>query len=411
MEHIDDLIIPHLFRAEYSKIVSVLSARFGLASLDLAEDVASETFLAAMQTWPYKGVPSNPEAWLHTVAKNRLKNALARQRNFDLNISAQWKQLHSDESVSEIDLEEQNVLDSQLRMLFAICHPSLPPESQIALALRVLCGFGIDEIANAFLTNRETISKRLYRAKQKIREENIELVFPAGQGLAERLNSVIATIYLLFSEGYYSEVNENVIREELCVEAMRLCYFLCTNVHTQTPEVNSLMALMCFHVSRFPARKDRAGQLILYAGQDRSLWDQSLIKRGIEYLSKAAVGKVLSRYHIEAMLAYWQTVDDDSKEKWEKVLELYNRLLMIQYSPAAALNRTFALWKAKGATSAIEEAGKLKLNDNPYYFSLLASLYYDVDRTRARTYLENAIALAKTDLDKNALRKRLREFD
>lgn len=403
-------LIPHLFRKEFSKIVAVLSKLMGITHVEAAEDIAGETFLLAMESWPYKGVPANPEAWLYTVAKNKAKNYMKRQQLFTGKIAGEWKQENAVSEMPEIDLSEKNITDSQLQMLFAVCHPSLPAEAQIGLALRILCGFGIDEIANAFLTNKETINKRLFRAREKLRTEKVVIGFPGEEAIDERLGNVLRTLYLLFNEGYYSESDDTVMRNELCLEAMRLAFLLTENPLTDRPEVSALLSLMCFHASRFEARQKENGEIVLYNEQDESRWNHELIAKGGYYLQRASQGKQLSKYHLEAGIAWWHTQKADTKEKWENILQLYNHLLMIEYSPVAALNRTFALSKVKGNAAAIAEAEKLKLANNPYYFSLLGELYAGIDEAKAKAHLERALSLAKTQADKSVIRKKLERF-
>ncbi|HEV2352863.1 MAG TPA: sigma-70 family RNA polymerase sigma factor, partial [Puia sp.] len=227
-------LIPHLFRTEYRKIVSVLCTRFGLDQIAIAEDLASETFLAAMQTWPTAGLPPHPVAWLYHVAKNKAKNHLQREAVFagkvapELKITggAELRNTGDPADSLEIDLSPQNIQDSQLRMIFCICHPLIPPEAQVGLSLRILCGFGIDEIADAFLTNRETINKRLYRAREKLREAKMRIAMPDAADIDARLDTVMTTIYLMFTEGYYRPGQLTAMRKNLCGEAIRLCRML-----------------------------------------------------------------------------------------------------------------------------------------------------------------------------------------
>ncbi|HLZ86765.1 MAG TPA: DUF6596 domain-containing protein [Puia sp.] len=403
-----EVLIPHLFRTEFTRIAAVLCKHFGLEHLEVAEDIAGETFLAALETWPYKGVPPNPTAWLYAIAKNKAKNYLHRDQLFLGKILPQLKKASGGQAVdepAEIDLSEKNITDSQLQMLFAVCHPSLSTEAQICLALRILCGFGIDEIANAFLTNKETINKRLFRAKEKLRTEKTAIEFPPAAELGQRLETVLLTLYLLYNEGYYSESQDAVLREDLCGEAMRLAEQLIQNESTHLPAVDALFSLMCFHASRFPARKKENGEIVLYADQDESLWDQELIARGAYHLHQASQGDVLSRYHLEASIAYWHTIKTDSREKWENILQLYNRLLTIAYSPIAALNRTFALSKANGKQEAIAAAEKLQLTENPYYYTLLGELYRDIDNGKAMVHLQRAYTLARTQTDKRIIQR------
>lgn len=400
-------LIPHLFRTEFRKIAAVLCKHFGIAHIETAEDIASETFLSALETWSYNGIPQNPTAWLYKVAKNKAKNLQQRDKLFDEKISVELKNSSSILQEMEIDLSEKNITDSQLQMLFAVCHPSISIEAQIGLSLRILCGFGIDEIASALLTNKETINKRLFRAKEKLRTEKVKIEFPFAEDIHARLQTVLTTLYLLFSEGYYSESQDTVLRKDLCLEAMRLTYLLIENEQTNLPAVNALLSLMCFHASRFEARNNSDGAQILYEDQDEALWNQELISRGVYYLNCASTGNEISKYHLEAGIAYWHTIKEDSQEKWETILQLYNQLLMTEYSPIAALNRTFALSKANGKAEAIVEAEKLNLKDNHFYFTLLGELYREIDNKKAKLNFQKALSLAKTQTDKQTLQKKI----
>jgi RNA polymerase sigma factor (sigma-70 family) len=400
-------LIPHLFRTESRKIVAVLARLLGMPYMDAAEDIVAETFLAALETWPYKGIPENPNAWLYTVAKNKARNYLTRNQIFTNKIASQLQQDLTDDTAVDIDLSEKNITDSQLQMLFAVCHPAISTEAQIGLALRVLCGFGIDEIASALLSNKETISKRLLRAKEKLRAEKVTIEFPNESEIDKRLETVLRTLYLLFSEGYYSECRDTVLREELCLEAMRLTWLLVENGSTNLPQVNALLSLMCFHASRFAARKNENGELILYQDQDEMLWDKALITKAAWLLNRASQGNLVSKYHIEASIAYWHTIKEDTKEKWEKILQLFNHLLQIEYSPVAALNRTYALSRVRGNEEAIREAEKLQLTGNHYYFTLLGELYKSLDSAKAKQHFETALSIAKTVADRFSIQKKL----
>lgn len=400
-------LLPHLFRTEFRKIATVLCKHFGIAHLEVAEDIASDTFLAAMETWPCKGLPENPVAWLYVVAKNKAKNHINRLRVFDEKIVRELTDPANKKYEAEIDLSDKNIMDSQLQMLFALCHPSLSTEAQIGLSLRILCGFGIDEIADAFLTNKETINKRLFRAKEKLRIEKIQIEFPPETEIDKRLETVLTTLYLLFNEGYYSESKDIILRNDLCLEAMGLTNLLIENPKTNQPAVNALLALMCFHASRFEARKNENGEIILYNDQDETLWNQELIAKGMYFFRQASQGNKISKYHLEAGIAYWHTIKTDTIEKWENILQLHNKLLQIQYSPIAALNRTYALSKANGKGEAITEAEKLNLTDNQFYFALLGELYTDVNNEKAKINLQKAISLAKTQTDKQLIQKKI----
>jgi len=403
-------LIPHLFRTEYSKITSVLCKLFGIEHIEIAEDIASETFLLAFETWHYKGIPPNPAAWLYVTAKNKAKNYFSHHKIFTEKILRQIQSANIKEEEIEIDLSEKNITDSQLQMLFAICQPSISTEAQIALSLRILCGFGIDEIADAFLTNKETINKRLFRAKENLRIEKVQIKFPDKIEIDKRLETVLTTLYLLFSEGYYSERQNTVIRKGLCLEAMRLAYLLIENEQTNQHSTNALLSLMCFHSSRLDARATDNGEIILYQDQDENLWDNELILKGNYFLKQASNWNIVSKYYLEASIAYWHTIKEGTKEKWENILQLYNHLLQLEYSPIAALNRTFALSKARNKETALVEAEKLNLTNNHFYHILLGEFYKGVDNTKAKKHFEKAFSLAKTQIEKNTIKKKIDEL-
>jgi RNA polymerase sigma factor (sigma-70 family) len=400
-------LIPHLFRTEFRKITSVLCKLLGIAHLEAAEDIASETFLAAFETWPYQGTPPNPAAWLYTVAKNKARNYAQRNQLFAEKIAGTIKVHLPKTQEPEIDLSEKNIMDSQLQMMFAICHPAISREAQISLCLRILCGFGIGEIASAMLTNKETVNKRQQRAKEKLRTEKISIEFPGDSEINNRLETVLTALYLLFNEGYYSESSEKVLLDDVCQEAMHLTHLLIENEKTNLPEVNALFSLMCFHSSRFDARRNVNGKLILYHDQDESLWNHKLISQGARHLHLASRGNKLSKYHLEAGIAYWHTIKEDSKEKWGNVLQLFNHLLSIEYSPVAALNRTYALSKINGKQEAIAEAEKLMLTNNHFYFTLLGELYTGINPSKARANFIKALSLAKTQTDKRTIQQKM----
>lgn len=400
-------LLPHLFRTEYSKMVSVLCKIYGLSNIKLAEDVVSETFLKASETWGLKGLPNNPTAWLYTVAKNRVKDHIKRQSIYQTKVVPAI--INRTKINHEIEFNESNLNDSLLQMLFAICDPILNRESQLTFALRVLCGFNIDEIANALLSTKPTINKRLLRAKKKLRDSKIELKEIPSNQMSERLDNVLAILYLLFNEGYFSTVNSIKIRKDLCYEAMRLLYVLIQNKKTNTPKTNALMALFCFHTSRFEARTNQEEEQILFENQEIEKWNVDLIAKGQFYLEQSQLQKTNSKYHIEAMIAFWHTrTGDQKKRKWEAILHLYNNLLKIEYSPIIALNRTYALSKVQGKQIAIQEALKINLSDNHLYHALLADFYVDDSPHLHIQHLEQALKLAKSDSDKIMLKKKLK---
>jgi RNA polymerase sigma factor (sigma-70 family) len=401
----DKQIIPHLFREEYSKMVAVLCKTFGLTHIELAQDIVSETFLKATETWGLKGVPEKPSAWLYTVAKNLAKDHFKRESIFNEKISPELRSVSIEEQLEEIDLSNENIKDSMLRMMFAVCHPSITRESQIVLSLRVLCGFSIDEIANALLSNKSSINKRLTRTKKTFRTIDFNTSPLSSLHLNKRLHSVLSVLYLLFNEGYFSSKSSDKIRKDLCYEAMRLLHIVISQKETNLPEANALMALFCFQASRFDARLNQAGEQILYHEQDAEKWNEELIKKGEYYLFLSGNKKV-TRYHLEAMIALWHTrKNDDNNHKWDSILQLYNRLLQVQYSPITALNRTYALAMVKGKEIALKEALKIKLDENALYHSLLAELYNGINLEKQISHLKIAIQLNQNKNDSFVLEK------
>lgn len=388
----------------------MLCKLFGIVHIEVAEDITNDTFLLASETWGLKGIPENPTAWLYLVAKNKTKDYLKRNKLFSEKIVPTIKNASLQNESFEVDLSVKNITDSQLQMIFAICNPIISTESQIGLALRILCGFGIDEIAQAFLTNKETINKRLHRAKETLRKGTSKIELPSESEINDRLETVLTTLYLLFNEGYHSSTPQTHIRKELCLEAMRLNYFLIENESTNKPIVNALMALMCFHASRFESRTNDLGEPILYEEQDKQLWNEELIEKGNYFLIESAKGPEITKYHLEAYIAYWHCTQLENSAKRESILQLYNRLLQIEYSPIAALNRTYALSKVVGKEKAIAEALKLKLNENHFYHSLLGNLYTHFDNKRAIFHYEKAFTLAKSNNDKWTIENNLKKL-
>jgi RNA polymerase sigma-70 factor (ECF subfamily) len=400
--------LKHLFQQEFSKMVAVISKTFGLQHIGLAEDIISETFLIAAETWGIKGTPENPTAWLYAVAKQKTLSHFRRNKIFTQKILPELiSQQESASEMEDFDFTQENIKDSQLRMLFAICHPTIASEAQIGLALRILCGFGIDEIAEAFFSNKETINKRLFRAKEKLRAENIKMELPSENEISDRLDNVLHIIYLLFSEGYYSKTQNQILRKEFCLEAMRLAVMLSEYGRTNLPKTNALLALMCFHGSRFNAREAGEDSLVLYEHQNEELWDAALINQGIHYLNLSAQGNKMSSYHLEARIASWHCMKEDTQEKWAEILQLYDQLLLVNYSPSVALNRTFALYKVHGPQAALVEAEKLKLEHNHFYFVLLGELYWTIDKEKAKFNLEKAYSLAKTRTEREGIQEKI----
>lgn len=403
-------LLSSLFRSEYRKMVSVLANHFGFEQIDKAEDFVSETFLIASETWGLKGIPDNPSAWLYKVAKNKIYDFIKHNKVFQDKVKPVIENVDISSTSDNINFEGKNIDDSQLKMLFAICDPGISKEYQIALALRILFGLSNEEIANAFLVSIETINKRIYRAKEKIRTKNSDFTVSKNPSI-ENLESVLSVLYLLFNEGYYSQTNNSKLRKDLCLESLSLALLLYKNPSTSIPKVNALIAIICFHASRFDSRKNTDDKNILYYDQDTSLWNDELIIQGEKHLHLASQGEQLSKYHLEAAIAYWHCQKKDSKEKWENILQLYNKLLQLEYSPVAALNRTYALSRVTNEQTAFKEAIKLKLDSNHLYYCLLAHLCISFDTSKAQQYYKKAYLLAKTDSDKELIQSKLLSID
>ncbi len=414
-------IVNHLFRIESGKMVSVLSRLFGLQKIDTAQDLVQDTLLAALQVWPYKGIPENPSGWLMQTAKNKAIDYLRRQKRKETFGPEYTNLLQSEYSlghtIQNIFLENE-IEDNQLRMIFACCHPAIAFESQIALILKTLCGLGVHEIAKAFLTNQETITKRIYRAKEKIRTENISLTVPVGQDLNARLNSVLKVIYLLFNEGYYSANPDFFIREEICEDAIRLCYLLIQNDNTSTSETKALMALMCLQAARFNARTNESGQIVLLKNQDRSLWNKDLINQGYSFLEQASVQAFsqnqftnYSVYHLEAAIASFHTsANSFETTNWHKIYELYEALFRLQPNHIIGMNKAIALAYSKRPFEAIELLLKIdNLENNPIYQTTLGEIYLDISQKEfARTHFQKAMLLEISENEKAIILEKLR---
>jgi RNA polymerase sigma-70 factor (ECF subfamily) len=400
--------LPQLFRTEYRKIISVLCRTFGLKDVETAEDIASETFLTAAQSWGIEGLPPNPTAWLYTVARNKAINHLKRLRSFSQQVTpgyAQHQELACSPAVIDEEPSEALFEDSQLRLMFALCHPAIPGEMQVALCLRLLCGFGISEISDAFLTGKETITKRLLRAKERLREVNATMEMPPREQLAARLDSVLTTIYLLFNEGYYAREDHGVIRRDLCLEAVRLGSMLIEHEATGKPQSHALMALMCFHFSRFDSRVGETGEVVLYDDQDTSAWNAEWISKGGYFLQRAASGDSVTPFHLEAAIAYHHT--EQGPAKWPRILSMYDQLLLIKPSPIVAMNRAYAVFKVSGAAAALQSLEGVELDDSHLYHALLGELWTTLDPQQARYHLERALSLAPSLVVRKALQRKL----
>ncbi len=403
-----DELLPHLFRLEYTKMTAVLCRHFGLKHIEIAEDIASETFLKASEVWALQGIPGNPAAWLYTVAKNKTRDYLKRLSVFETRVK---DAITADTPLieTEADFNSQAIADSQLAMIFAVCNPANSLESQICLALQILCGFSVEEIAAAFLSKTETIKKRLFRARINLRNDHFQIRELQQTAIQSRMDAVLRTLYLLFNEGYAAASGDQLVRKELCSEAIRLTLLLTENPLTRSTQANALLALMCFQGSRLDARENETGEAVLFEQQDKNLWNRELIDKGNYYLVNACSGNEISKYHLEAGIAYWHTTPA-GEEKWTHILQLYNQLILIEYSPVTALSRTFALAKVYGNEQGIAEAEKLRLNELSDYHSLLGYLYTGIHTDKAIAHYETAIGLTRSSAEKKTLKKQVEKL-
>ena len=408
-----NVLVDHLFRHEAGKMVSVLTRIFGLKHIEIAEDIVQDTFLKALDEWSFHKIPENPPAWLYRVAKNRTIDIIRHQKyvaeyeqELNLLLKSEWTLSHS---LNNLFLDSE-IEDSQLRMIFTSCHPELPKESQIALTLKTLCGFSVGEISRALLTTDANINKRLFRAKQKLRDENLKFEIPAGKSLDERLDSVYKVIYLLFNEGYKSSDPDTVIRKDLCAEAIRLCKLLAEHPAGNKPKTYALLALMCFHAARLDARLDDNGYIILLKEQDRSKWDRSLISKGYEYLNESSEGDELSEYHLEAGIAANHASALSFEETdWENVFKLYDMLVKIHPSPVTYLNRAIVIGQIRGAKAAIAELEKIKDLDEYYLYHTTFAEFYSLlkQNSSALKHLNKALKLTKSKAEKKLIKDRI----
>jgi RNA polymerase sigma factor (sigma-70 family) len=378
-------IVDHLFRHEAGKMVSVLTKFFGLQHVELAEDMVQETLLTAFETWKLKGIPDNPQAWLYQVAKNKILTYLKREQNFQKNIAHNLIYSIENEALIHTKLDEffleNEIEDAQLRMMFSCCHPSVSTDLQLILMLKTLCGLSIKEIAAALLSQEDTIAKRLFRAKEKIKQEGILLEVPIGNELAERLDSVLKAIYLLFNEAYKSTSTDTVIRQELSDEALRLGAILAGRplsiLDKNQPKINALMALMCFHAARFDSRLDEAGNIILLENQNRNLWNPYLIKQAYSFFKASSVGSDISEYHIEAAIASYHTqAESFEKTNWQAIFYCYNLLYSLKPTPIIAFNRAIAKGYYESAKAGIDALLEIVgLDKNHFYHTALGDFY------------------------------------
>jgi RNA polymerase sigma factor (sigma-70 family) len=406
-------LVEHFFRHESGRLVSVLTRVFGWRNFDLVEETVQTTLLQALQSWQIRGVPDNPSAWIHRVAKNKILDALRRDELWQ-RFTREWAQSRARgaDGIDELFLDNE-IEDSQLRMIFACCHPHLARENQIALTLNTLCGFDNAEIARALLANEDTIKKRLQRAKRELAERQVSLEPPPPAELGGRMEVVRQVLYLIFNEGYSSSKGDVAIRSDLCEEAVRLCHLLSQHRDGALPATFALMALMLFHAARFDARLDSHGGILLMEEQDRGKWNTEMIRRGSEFLDRSAEGTAVSPYHLEAGIA-WIHCSAPSYEQtnWRAILAMYDGLMSMHTSPIYELNRAIVVAEIEGPLAGIRALQSAKNLDQMRHYHLLDATLGELFRRAgefdlARHHLESAKRKTQSPSDHELIDRRI----
>jgi RNA polymerase sigma factor (sigma-70 family) len=393
--------VEHLFRHESGKMVAILTGIFGIEHLTLAEDVVQEALARALQTWPFYGIPKNPSAWIMRASRNLALDVVRRQKTFR-DKEPEIVQLMERESpaLDAAIFTDQEIADDRLRMMFVCCHPQIPADAHVPLALKTLCGFSVTEISRAFLTTDAAIAKRLTRARQKIREARIPFEIPAGAELTRRLDGVLQSLYLLFNEGYKASGGEKLVREDLCHEAIRLAGSLAEHAAGNQPGTHALLALMLLNGARLPARVDAEGNILRLQEQDRGCWNQSMIARGMFHFAKSAGGDEITGYHLEAGIAACHCAAKDYESTdWRQILSLYDKLVERGGSSVAALNRSVAVANVHGPQAGLEALTKVRKRKelSSYYllYAVLGEFEAQLNHPRAAAdYFDQSLKLA-----------------
>jgi RNA polymerase sigma-70 factor (ECF subfamily) len=403
--------IETIYRSESGRILATLVRLLG--DLDVAEEAMHEAFAAALDTWPQTGVPDNPRPWLISTARFKAIDGMRRRARFD---SAQKDlELYLEARINNAPHEDDEIEDDRLRLIFTCCHPALPPEAQVALTLREVCGLTTEEIARAFLVAPATLAQRIVRAKAVIRDKAIPYQVPASQELPARLGAVLQVVYLVFNEGYSAAAGVEVTRAELTREAIRLGRLLSELL--PEPEVIGLLSLMLLQESRRAARMSPTGDLILLENQDRSLWNREQIAEGVALLEKALQSRRFGSYTLQAAIAAVHAqAESVALTDWRQIVALYGQLAQIQPSPVVQLNRAVAIAMRDGPEAglahidAVLEHGELA----NYYLahSARADMYRRLGRTaEARASYEKALALTQQEPERQFLQERIRQLN
>ncbi len=408
-------LVDNFFRHEYARLVAVLTRVVGSAHLDLVEDAVQSALLEALRSWSLRGIPDEPAGWLFRVAKNRALDALRRERT--------WNRLQSEiaaeSAVPSSMLDEvlfaTEIGDELLRMLFVCCHPDLPAESRVALALRTLCGFSPAEIARALLTTEPNVQKRITRAKELMRTRHERLEPLTSEMIVDRLPAVHTVLYLMFNEGYNATAGDTPIRQDVCSEAVRLTLQLAEHPLCSVSTTHALLALMFLHAARFAARFDDRGELLLLAEQDRSRWDGELIRNGVKWLDLSANGEELTRYHLEAAISATHCLAFDfASTNWARIISLYDLLIRIDPTPLYHLNRAIAIAEARGAAAGLAELDRMAPDPIMDRYYLWPAVRGDFLRRlerwdEAAEHFARALALNRSAAERQLLARRWQE--
>lgn len=398
--------LDHFFRKEYSKLVSLHTSKFGVGHLELIEDSVQDALVDATERWRFSGIPENPAGWLYQVSKNKCldKFKYLKVRQVNETTLIDWYET-KDESYADHYFD-----DEQLIMMFTCAHPLLKQEDQIALTLKILCGFSSGEIAKALISNSKTIEQRIVRAKRKLRDENVLFEKPSETEIEVRLNLVLKTIYLLFNEGYHSNSGAKQIRRDLCSEAIRLIKLLTNSKLTVNPESFALLALMLFQMSRFDAREDENGDILLLHEQNRSKWNQAFISEGVEALTKSSVGKVISEYHLQAGIAACHALSQsDELTDWKRIVFQYSMLIDLNPNPIYKLNSAVAKYMNREKISALNELKSLEFELKDYYLysAVMGEIYLrENQKKNALKYFEDALILVENESFRRFIEKK-----
>lgn len=408
----------HLFRRESGRLVAALVRVFGPARMDLAEDVVQEALVRALREWPFRGIPADPQGWLVRVARNRAIDLLRREGALDRIVGSLAPAEGKAEGAAPDDaFFAGEVADDALRLLFTCCHPAIPREARVALTLKTAGGFGVPEIARAFLAREDAVAQRLVRAKRRLREGGIAFEVPAPTELPARLDAVLESVYLIFTEGHAAAQGDELLRAGVCAEAVRLARLLAHHPVTGVPKAHALAALLLFHAARLPARRDARGDPLLLADQDRSLWDRGMTGEGYRHLARATAGSELSAYHLEAGIAAEHArAPTYEATDWARIVELYDLLLAVAPSPVAALNRAVALSMTEGEAAGLAALDALEGHPALARYHLLpaarASLLARLgDTAGAAEAYRRALALPCSGPERRFLARRLGEVE